>query len=156
MNKFWKKLFRKLNNIFSTKNIEAFFENITILCLSLVAAVSILGVSGFFVPDREQIVIILTILGLSIAYSSFFISNLDKISEGKDSIAILKLSKTLIISPIFPAFSILLAQSKVNFGEFNIYLAWGLSILTLISIVVFFFCFIKLLSILFKSVFKKK
>ena len=156
MNKLQKIKWNKLKSIFSEGNIIFLLELILIICLSGLATVSVLGVPGFFVPDKDRIVMILTILGLSIAYSSFFISNLDKISKGKDSEAILKLSKILIVSPTFPVFSILLAQSKADFGKFNAYLAWGISILTLISVFVFFYCFIRLLSILLKSVFKKK
>jgi hypothetical protein len=156
MNKFWKTKLYKLKSVFSEENINYFLELVLIACLSGFATVSILGVPGFFVPDKDRIVMILTILGLSIAYSSFFISNLDKISKGKDSEAILKLSKILIVSPVFPIFSILLAQSKIDFSWFNIYLGWGISILTLISVFIFFYCFIKLLSILLKSAFKKK
>lgn len=146
----------RLKNIFSENNINSFLEFVLIFCLSSFATVSILGAPNFFIPDKDQIVIILTIVGLSITYASFFISNLDKLSESKNKELILKFSKILIVSPIFPIFSILLAQSKVDFGWFNIYLGWGISILTLISVLVFFYCFIKLLSILLKSVFKKK
>jgi len=156
MNKIWKTKWGKLKNIFSEENIDAFLELVFIICLSGLATVTIFGTPNFFIPDKEQIIIILTIVGLSIAYASFFVSNYKELVEGEDRESILKLSKILIVSPIFPIFSILLAQSKVNFGKFNIYLAWGISILTLISVFVFFYCFIKLLSILIKSVFKKK
>jgi len=146
----------RLKNIFSEKNINSFLEFVLIFCLSGLATVSILGTPNFFIPDKDQIVIILTIVGISIAYASFFISNLDKITEGNNKDLILQLSKILIVSPIFPIFSILLAQSKADFDWFNIYLGWGISILTLISVLVFFYCFIKLLSIILKSIFKKK
>jgi hypothetical protein len=156
MGKYRKIKRNKLKSIFLKENIIAFFESGLIMFLSVFATVSILGTPNFFIPDKDQIVIILTIVGLSIAYSSFFISNLDKLAEGDDKELILKLSKILIVSPIFPIFSILLARSKADFGWFNIYLGWEISILTIISVLVFFYCFIKLLSILLKSVFNKE
>jgi|GEM_PF-3173945 len=155
MNKFWKKFCKKIKKIFSEKNINAFFENVIIVCLSSIATITIFGTSSFFLPDKDQIIIILTIVGLSIAYASFFISNIEKLVESDKNKSVLNLSKILIVSPVFPIFSILLAQSKANFGKFNIAMAWGISILSLVSICIFFFCFIKLLSILLKSVFRK-
>ena len=152
MNKKW----NKLKEVFSENNINNFLEFVGILCLAVIATISIFGTSNFFLPDKDQVVIILTIVGLSIAYASFFVSNAKDLVEGHSKDLILKLSKILTVSPIFPIFSILLTKSKVDFGEHNMQVAMVIVFLSLLSIVVFFFCLIKLLFILLKSVFNKK
>ena len=147
MNKFWKSV-NKLGQALSFRNIVSF-------SFACVAAISVFG-TNLMLPDKDQMIIILTIVGISIAYASFFISNLEKIAEGENRKVMLKLSKTLLLSPIFPIFSIILAYSKADFHKFNTVIGWMVSILSLISILIFFFCFIKLLLILLESIFKKK
>lgn len=106
-------------------------------------------------PDKDQVTIILTIVAISFAYSSLFISNVEKIvSEDKQKV-VLKFSKVIIISPFFSLLSILAVNSKLDFQSFNTIVAWTMVVLNLISITIFSFCFSKLSMILLKSLFKK-
>lgn len=133
-------------------------KNLAILAFAFLLSIPLnLGfVSIIISPEnlKEYFNVYIAIVGIAVAFAVLLINYSREFlhSEGeKEKEVIRNIIDGLIISSLFPTFTLLFILSKLSFGRFDKFAGTTLAILVLLSFVIFSFCILKLWCLIIKK-----
>ncbi len=146
-----KKLIAKFNFLVDNSKFEYF---VIFIIVFLIFATILKEFSFELTKGNSNL--LLSVLGVALAYAVFFISYKESFIDNKEEKRkIQSLIEGLFVSSFFPVIAILMTDSNIKFGVFHKYFIWSSVILMIISLFIFSFCVTELWLFMLKKVIKR-